>query len=92
MKKLTTGIYFDSNKGIYNILSVVQLAVQYGYKLSAADSALLAEQAQELTMPEDFIYLFEECEQYLNSLCEDGYYFGTNESGDYGVLPINNEQ
>jgi len=91
MKKLTEGIYFDSNRGIYNILAVVQLAVQYGKVLSAADSTLLTEQAQELTMPEEFIYLFEECENYLNTLCEEGFYFGSTEDGDYGVFAIYND-
>lgn len=91
MKKLTSGIYFDSNRGVYNILAVVQLAVKYGKVLNAADSTLLAEQEKELTMPEEFIWLFEECEQYLNTICEDGFYFGSTENGDYGVFPINNE-
>jgi hypothetical protein len=87
MEKLTEGVYFGSQAGVYNLLYVVQLAVKLGFKLSAEDSALLQANKKELTLGEEFIWLFEECEQYLDSLCEEGFTF-TSYDGDYGVYSL----
>jgi len=91
MKKLTEGIYFGSQAGVYNLLYVVELAVKLGYKLINADIRLLASQQKELTLPEEFIYLFEDCERYLSVICPLGFYFGSTEDGDYGVFAIDND-
>lgn len=87
MQSLQEGIYFGSQAGVYNLLYVVQLAVKLGKQLNAEDTALLQANEKELTLGEEFMWIYEECEQYLDNLCEDGYTF-TAYDGDYGVYSL----
>lgn len=84
---LETGCYFDSNRGQYQGEEVINLAHDYGMKISADDSDNC------YTTGEFYHELWEEAEQYLNDFIPEGYYFGQNEfSCDAGVWKIEEEE
>jgi hypothetical protein len=91
---LTPGCCFGSNQGQYNLPNVVQLAVAYGFKseFSATDlrgmtPSNLSGKFYDLLMDE-----LSQAEQYLCTLCPEGYYFGCTENGDWGVWENESER
>ncbi|RMD52160.1 hypothetical protein D6827_00590 [Candidatus Parcubacteria bacterium] len=68
------GWIFDSREGIYMGESVQSLAREFGWsgEFASRDSQY-------------YLDAWTEAEEYLNSLLPEGYYFGYNDSGDFGL-------
>lgn len=78
------GCYFDGARGFKDIaVNVVEFAQTYGFKVSDKDFAA----AKENEYDNDALHwLWDEAEDYLNTKCApDDCYFGSNESGDWGL-------
>lgn len=72
------GCWIDSGNGIYTGEGVIALARKYGYD-PGIDSVTPDD--------EDYFLVWQEAEDYLQSFAPEGYYFGINHSGDWGLWP-----
>lgn len=71
------GCWLDSARGIYIGETIQEIATQYGWI------------GQPLDVNDEFYFdAICEAEEYLNGLAPEGYFFGTNESGDWGLWEI----
>lgn len=78
------GCWFDSARGIHIGEEVIKLAVEYGFDPE--------ERVEDITPDHEFYYEIQEnAEEYLNSLLPDGFHFGSNQSGDWGLWEDNDD-
>lgn len=82
MHKLTAenaGCWFDCARGQYIGVEVIREAQCYGW-----DKGGYAE--EDCTPDAEWYYeAWDAAEQYLNSICPDGFWIGNTESGDFGM-------
>lgn len=75
-----TGCYFESARGQYIGQAVIQLAENCGMMFSEDE-----DEENKTPYGEFYHELWEMAENYLNShVADDGFFFGSNESGDWG--------
>lgn len=90
------GCYVDGARGIYAIDAIVALAEGYGFVPSECDCSVCTGAAESPTM---LVSTYGGCEYasetedevdaYLNhNFAVDGYYWGRNENGDYGLWEV----
>ena len=82
-----TGCYFDGARGTYIGECVQQLAMSHGWKYSAQWEMVY----QCDTDGEEYTWAWDEAEEFLNGLTADGVWFGANESGDWGLWVVEQE-
>jgi len=73
----TLGCWFDSNRGIHIGESVQEAALSYGWKGSMVYND-----------EENYILVWDEAADFIDNLCPEGYWFGGNDNGDWGVWPM----
>ena len=73
------GCYFDCVRGRYIGEDVIEMAEDRGF--------VVAKEDEENRHPDGEFYseLWEEAEEYLNEMTKEGFYFGSNENGDWGL-------
>jgi hypothetical protein len=80
------GCYFDSARGQYIGIEVIRLAESYGFTLSDED------EKQCDVYAEHYHELWDEAENYLNTMAPADYYFGSNpDSSDWGLWQAESE-
>ena len=78
--KADIGCYFDGARGWEDIGdAILSMAATYGWKRTPLNSD---------STWDDWYDLITEAEDYLNTLTDDDVYFGSNESGDWGLWHI----
>lgn len=77
---LEVGCYFDGSRGIYIGEEVQSLAKDYGWTGEEVDSD-----------GEFYDEAWSEAEEFLQEFCPPYSYCGGNESGDWGVWPITDD-
>jgi hypothetical protein len=82
-----TGCYFDCARGTYIGEAVQQLAASHGWKYSAQWEMVY----QDDTDGEEYTWAWDEAEEFLNGLTDDGVWFGATENGDWGLWPVVDE-
>lgn len=83
------GCWFDSARGQYIGCAVIREAVSRGYDGWAAE---LAEDCDEdMADREDYFEAWDRAEGFLSDLAPDGYWIGSNESGDFGMWECEEE-
>ncbi len=94
------GCYADSARGIYIGQDVViPMAEKYGFVKELCDCTYCHSHRLgnvygvewEISRCEWYNEIWDEAENFLTSLCEDGLYFGGNENGDFGLWEVENE-
>ena len=101
------GCYADSARGIYTGALIIEMATTHGFKpygedlndtfdnwMDASHKGYTWSSAWEeyLTEREDYHELWEEAENYLNTLCDDSVWFGSSECGDWGLWANEEEE
>lgn len=102
-----TGCYADSWRGQYIGCVVIDLACEHGFlpdgdnlrdmfttwmKKNHDGYTWASAWEEYLTDREDYLELWEEAENYLNTLCADDVYFGSSECGDWGLWEMEQEE
>ena len=82
-----TGCYFDGARGVHIGEAVQQLAASHGWKYTAQWEIVY----QDDTDGEEYTWAWDEAEEFLNGLTADGVWFGANESGDWGLWVVEQE-
>lgn len=80
MPDFSPGCYFDGARGRFIGEAVQTLASDYGWegpKVTADD--------------EGYEYSWSEAEDFLNEKAPDGYFFGSNDGGDWGLWKMEEE-
>jgi hypothetical protein len=79
------GCWFGSARGIYVGQAVIELALHHDWKP--------ADVSGEITSPDHEFYceLWDEAEQFMDRFAADGYWFGANENGDWGLWQSEDE-
>jgi hypothetical protein len=84
------GCYFDSARGVYIGEAVQQLAASHGWKYSAQfEMVNLAD--TDGSDSEAYPWAWDEAEDFLNGLTAEGVYFGSSESGDWGLWAVEDD-
>ena len=86
--KADIGCYFDGARGIYIGEAVQQMAMSHGWKYSSQFWMVYSEDVTGDQHCEEYDEAWTEAEDYLNTLTDDDVYFGSNESGDWGLWHI----
>ncbi len=99
--KKQAGCYADSARGIYIGQDVViPMAENYGFVLELCDCEYchahrlgnIYDTGWEISRCEWYNEIWDEAENRLNTLCEDGIYFGSTENGDWGLWLTKDEE
>jgi hypothetical protein len=87
MKSITAkdaGCWVDSAWGHDEMFKrILKIAEYFGYKDTTTEEEKYSDYWLEI---QDSIW--DECEEFLNFLAPDGFYFGSSEQGDWGLWPI----
>lgn len=100
------GCYADSARGQYIGCIVIDMAHCQGWQpwegfgndyeawqdSEACSESYLTAWESFLTNREDYMELWEEAENYLNTLCDSDVYFGSSEGGDWGLWEIETDE
>lgn len=99
-EKIPPGVYFECNRGIYNLVSVYKLALNNGMSpakeelqfFRPKDGDMQTVSDDDLIDYEHLSEITEEALEFLSKHCvPDGHYFGCTENSDWGVFPIEEE-
>jgi hypothetical protein len=74
-----TGCWFDSSRGIYIGEAVIELAESHGFRIQSKD------RKNRNPTGEFYSELWDEAEDYMEQFAPLGFFFGSNESGDWGL-------
>lgn len=82
------GVYFDGARGVYIGEAVQQLAASHGWKYSAQFETV---GVHDDGVTEEYTWAWDEAEDFLNDLTDDSVYFGSTESGDWGLWAVEDD-
>lgn len=94
--KADVGCYGDSSRGRYLVDRVVELAEDFAgfdpFPDSADDADPRDTPGGSLADYEHSDELWDDAEEHLNAVTEDGLYWGNNDNGDFGLWTIEDEE
>ena len=84
------GCYFDGARGVYIGEAVQQMAQSHGWKYDAQWEMVYIDDVGQGRGDDSLAYheATTEAEDYLNTLTADDVSFASNESGDWGLWPL----
>jgi len=85
-KVFDVGEYFGSQRGIFQGEAVIALAVQNGFKV-------LPISVDDMKAAGPYhMGLWDDAENFMNNTYpKDGYFWGNNENGDWGLWPLEDD-
>ena len=86
------GVYFDGARGQYIGEAVQELAASHGWRYSAARTQSGRQRWPVSRHSSEYTFAWDEAEDFLNDLTAEGVYFGSTESGDWGLWAIEDDE